>query len=208
MNCGHQQILFVIRIRHLLCHLIRFHQYFVQDRDLLFLLYLLSFPRLLLLLLLRIKEPVILIKIFRSNLCFCVFHSLINAISDPTRNICKNSKVKFFKSNDMVPDFDLPGDTKKQFENITMIEELLISPIFAFMSIFRLLGGLYVSRGYMANFSQDIGSLIKQLQQLVKDLQILLIKKKNQKIINRFKLNINRNRVYLFKLPYKQQSTL
>ena len=127
------------------------------------------------------------------------FCNICNELWPSTNLICKNckdNKVKFSKSNDMVPDFDLPEDIKKQFENLTMIEEMLISPIFAFMSIFRLPGGQYVSRGYMANFSQDIGSLIKQLPHIVKDLPILLIKKKNQKNEEK-EFKVNRNRVYI-----------
>ncbi|MFN9906341.1 MAG: DUF6570 domain-containing protein, partial [bacterium] len=45
---------------------------------------------------------------------------------------------------------------KKAFEDLTMVEEMLISPLLAIMSIFRLPGGQLVNRGFVANFSQDI----------------------------------------------------
>jgi hypothetical protein len=75
---------------------------------------------------------------------------------------------------------DLPDDLKKAFEDLTMIEEMLIAPLLAIMSIFRLPGGQLVSRGFVANFSQDIQPIIDQLPRLPKDLPILILKKKNQ----------------------------
>ncbi len=78
--------------------------------------------------------------------------------------ICFKDKLKFSAENNMNPSFhELPIDIKKEFEKLTMIEEMLISPILTVMSVFRLPGGQLLSRGYVANFSQDISQLCKLL---------------------------------------------
>ena len=60
----------------------------------------------------------------------------------------------------MVPDFDdVPYNIKILLESLTMIEEILISPLLAVMSVFRLPNGALINRGFVANFSQDISEL-------------------------------------------------
>ncbi len=81
----------------------------------------------------------------------------------------------------MDPGLDkLPIDIQIHLDKITMVEEMLISPILAVMSIFRLPGGALISKGYVANFSQDISSLCTQLPRKTKDLPLLIIKKTGQ----------------------------
>jgi hypothetical protein len=75
---------------------------------------------------------------------------------------------------------DLPPETKKAFEELTMIEEMLIAPLISIMSIFRLPGGQLISRGFVANFSQDIQPICDLLPRLPDDLPILILKKKDQ----------------------------
>ena len=61
------------------------------------------------------------------------------------------------------------------------------------MSIFRLSGGQLISRGFVANFTQDIQPLVNILPRLPKDLPILIIKKKEQKNqTHHFKVNKKR----------------
>ncbi len=61
------------------------------------------------------------------------------------------------KENNMIPGFDeIPERIKKILEELTMIEEMLISPILAIMSVYRLQGGALINRGFVANFTQDI----------------------------------------------------
>jgi hypothetical protein len=108
---------------------------------------------------------------------------------------CDVDKIKYLRVNDMVPDFSSVGPIiQKNFENLTMIEEMLISPLFAIMSIYRLPCGQLVSKSTVANFSQDISGLCVDLPRLTKSLPILIIKKKNQ--INYIKdFKVNRERV-------------
>ena len=107
---------------------------------------------------------------------------------------CGKNKNKFNKQNKMVPDIDnLPIDIKKHIENITMIEEMLISPILAVMSICRLPGGQLISKGYVANFAQDIMPICKALPRLSNSLPVLIIKKSDQNNNNKeFKVNKER----------------
>ena len=50
---------------------------------------------------------------------------------------------------------ELPISIKKDFENLTMIEEMLVSPLLSIMSVYRLPGGALITRGFCANFVQD-----------------------------------------------------
>lgn len=85
----------------------------------------------------------------------------------------------------MIPNFDMNYETKKCFELSTMIEEMLISPLFAVMCIFRLPGGKLFSRAYMANFTQDIHDVCRRLPRLTNSLPLLIIRMKNQKNENK-----------------------
>jgi len=108
---------------------------------------------------------------------------------------CKRSKNKYCQFNSMNPNIDqLPDNIKKHIEQITMIEEMLISPILGVMSICRLPGGQLISKGYVANFSQDITPLCTQLPRLTKSLPILIVKKADQENNNK-EFKVNRNRV-------------
>jgi hypothetical protein len=107
---------------------------------------------------------------------------------------CSIDPIKFSKSNNMIPNFDMNYETKKCFELLTMIEEMLISPIFAVMSIFRLPGGQLFSRGYMANFTQDINDICRHLPRLTNSLPLLIIRMKNQKNENK-EFVVNKKRI-------------
>jgi hypothetical protein len=58
-----------------------------------------------------------------------------------------------------------------------MIEEMLIDPIIAIMTIYRLTGDSLLNRGFVANFNQDIQSLCTVLSIFSIDLSIFLKKK-------------------------------
>ena len=67
---------------------------------------------------------------------------------------------------------------------------MLISPILTVMSFYRWPGGQLLSRGYVANFSQDINQLCKTLPRLTKDIPLLIVKKVDQNNnSNDFKMN-------------------
>lgn len=95
----------------------------------------------------------------------------------------------------MVPCLDyLPNLIQKNFEDLTMIEEQLISPISAIMSIYRQPSGTLFSRGYCANFFKDIGPLCKELPRLPADISIIIIQKLGSDHINK-DFMVNRRRV-------------
>jgi hypothetical protein len=92
---------------------------------------------------------------------------------------------KFSKENDMVPDWsEIPADEAKMirrlFRALTTVEERLIAPIAPIMSLYTLPNGRTVHRGYVANFSQDICSLVKELPRLPSDVPIAIFKRANQ----------------------------
>ena len=89
-----------------------------------------------------LKDPILLSSVIQ----FKFFLNLQNAF--------------ILKDNEMIPFIDkLPKDIQKYFEELTMVEEILISPILAVMSIYRLPNGTLKQRGFMANFTQDISEI-------------------------------------------------
>ena len=69
-------------------------------------------------------------------------------------------------------------DIKLHFEKLTLVEEMLISPVQPLMSIYRLPGGQLVSRGYVANFSQNLDVLCKELPRIPADISVIILKKR------------------------------
>jgi hypothetical protein len=108
---------------------------------------------------------------------------------------CKKDRIIYSNENNMIPEIDsLPENVKEAFDQLTMMEEMLIAPICAVMSIFRLPGGGLIQRGYCANFKQELSPILKLLPRLPKDVPILVLKKKDQD--NNVKnFNVNKNRV-------------
>ena len=94
---------------------------------------------------------------------------------------CQLDLIKYSKQNDMLPNLhDLPLNIKSDFEKLSTIEELLISPVLSVMSIFRLPGGQLLSRGYVANFSQKVQDLCIQLPRKTSSIPVLIVKRTNQ----------------------------
>jgi hypothetical protein len=91
---------------------------------------------------------------------------------------CSIDPLKFSKQNDMVPEIDtIPIIIRSNLESLTMIEEILISPILSVMSVFRLPNGALISRVFIANLSQDIKEFTKILPRLPLDWPIIILKK-------------------------------
>ncbi|CAF1066361.1 unnamed protein product [Brachionus calyciflorus] len=115
------------------------------------------------------------IRQFNSYFC-CNCHELW-----PTKfsncETCEKSK-KFTDLNNLNPRIHLlTSELKTAFFNLTMIEEMLISPILPIMAVYRLAGGQLVNRGYVVNFKQDITKIVKKLPRLTKQLPIIIVKK-------------------------------
>ena len=88
---------------------------------------------------------------------------------------CSIDPLKFSKQNDMVPEIDtIPIIIRSNLESLTMIEEILISPILSVMSVFRLPNGALISRVFIANLSQDIKEFTKIPPRLSLDWPIII----------------------------------
>ena len=66
--------------------------------------------------------------------------------------------------------------TLKLFKNIKRRRDANKSH-FTIMSVFRLPGGQLISRGYVANFTQDINELCATLPRLTSEIPALIVKK-------------------------------
>ncbi len=112
---------------------------------------------------------------------------------------CKKEFEKFSIENEMVPNFELlPFDVQLAFENLTMVEEMLIAPIQPIMSVFRLPSGGLVHRGYCASFTQDIQPMCDLLPRLADNISLLVVKKKSNDLdFKEFKVNRHRVEIVL-----------
>ena len=72
---------------------------------------------------------------------------------------------------------------------------MLISPIQPIMSVFRFPGGQLVHKGFVANFSQNLGELCKVLPHLPENVSVIIIKKQGQNHNNE-DFKVNRERVF------------
>ena len=101
----------------------------------------------------------------------------------------------------MVRDMDKIDDLDvlTAFENLTMIEEMLLAPVLPIMSIVTLKGGQTVKRGFAANFRQDSITFLKELPRTAAELPILLVRKPGETEEHHGSklLKINRSRVEL-----------
>lgn len=104
-----------------------------------------------------------------SNLNYCVHCTLDNK--------------KFSHLNLMDPQFEkLPQKIKQDLESMTLLEELLISPVVAIMQVFRLTTGQYLHRGYIANFTQNLTELCLNLPRMSNDLPLIIINNTNNNV--------------------------
>ncbi len=110
---------------------------------------------------------------------------------------CEKDAKKWSRGNDMVPNLNLLCPAlQKCFEDFTMIEEQLISPISAIMSIYRLAGGHLFNRGFCASFTKDLRPLCRLLPRLPKDVSIIVIKTADQ-VYKHKQFEVNRQRIEL-----------
>ena len=63
------------------------------------------------------------------------------------------------------------------------------------MSVYRLPSGQLISRGYVANFSQNVNEVCQMLPRLSKHLPMIIVKKKGQEN-NVKECKVNKNRVF------------
>ncbi|EPZ36337.1 hypothetical protein ROZALSC1DRAFT_29660 [Rozella allomycis CSF55] len=94
---------------------------------------------------------------------------------------CKKDPMKFSLENDMLPNPSaIPLRIRKMLKNLTPVEEMLISPVLPIMAVYKLPGGQSVSRGFTANFRQDVNDLCKQLPRLPTCLPVLIGRRRGQ----------------------------
>ena len=99
------------------------------------------------------------------------FDMRLGPTSECTR--CSRDETKRFGGeNNMIPD---PPGTHPLLEGLTPLEELLISPIVAVASVYRLAGGQYGYRNHVLAFPMDIQQTVDQLPRRTGDLPLLVV---------------------------------
>ena len=89
--------------------------------------------------------------------------------------------MKFGHDNDMTPDHStIPMDIRIHLRKLTMIEEILLSPVLPVMSVFKLRTGQNIHRGYVANFRQESAALIDEVPRLANRIPVVIVKRCGQ----------------------------
>lgn len=103
------------------------------------------------------------------------------SVENPIGSRCQ--KLVGFKKcnleNDIVRDLsNIPLDVQLHIQNLTTIEEKLLSPVISITSVIRLSTGGNVSCGYVANFRQDSVKFVKKISTKAYQLSCLIIRRK------------------------------
>lgn len=72
----------------------------------------------------------------------------------------------------------IPQEMLVALNDLTMAEEMLLSPILPTMSVLKTTNGRDVTRGFVANFVQDSLSFVQNIPRLAEDVPILIVKRK------------------------------
>ena len=64
-----------------------------------------------------------------------------------------------------------------QLQDLTQVEEMLISAVLPIMSIYRLPHGQYSYSGHVINLPQDVGSFATNLPRLPSELDVIVVRK-------------------------------
>jgi hypothetical protein len=122
-----------------------------------------------------------------------------NLHNDPICNRCSNTKRReLFGDPHLDPKFQLlPAEIHNAFLEMTMIEEMLIAPIFVTMSVFSLIGGGSILRGHCCSFHQDISPICKELPRRVSELPLTVLKPTGTDPRDAKELQVNQKRVAL-----------
>ena len=88
---------------------------------------------------------------------------------------------RFSAENDMVRTGVVPDHIKRLLREMTMIEEMLLSPVIPIMTLYRINGlGRRVARGFCVNFRQNVQAFAKELPRLPRDLPVLIVRRRGQ----------------------------
>jgi hypothetical protein len=70
-----------------------------------------------------------------------------------------------------------PGPVPSQLQNLSQVEEMLISRILPIMSIYRLPHGQYGYSGHVLNLPQDVSSFVNSLPRSPTNLDVMIVRK-------------------------------
>ena len=87
------------------------------------------------------------------------------------------------------------GSQSSELENLTQVEEMLIAFVSPILQVTHAIGGKYKYKWYTISFPQNIEHIYKSLPCPIKELPIIIVRKKDQRGTN-YDFKFNRDRVY------------
>ena len=81
----------------------------------------------------------------------------------------------------MIPDNSLiPAHMKVLLRKLTMVQEMLLSPVLPVMSVFKLKTGQNLHCRYVANFRQESAAFIDEVPRLADKIPFIIVKRNGQ----------------------------
>ena len=110
----------------------------------------------------------------------------------PICHRCRQEKNEhqFSASNNMDP-----GPQPLQLSNLTQIEEMLIARINPILQVTHATGGQFKYKGHTISFPQEVREIAKILPHRIKDLPIIIVRKKDQRGTS-YNFTVNKERDY------------
>ena len=94
----------------------------------------------------------------------------------------------------------IPGPQPEWAQNLTQIEELLVSPILTMMSVYTLSGGSHKHRGNCINFEQNLTEIATKLPRLPSEIATVIIQSRRTELPHKtFKVNRAKIEIFLRK---------
>lgn len=88
-----------------------------------------------------------------------------------------------------------PGPQPRELANLTWVEEMLIAWVNPVLQVTHAIGDQYKYKGHTISFPQNIQQISKVLPHSIKELPIIIVRRKDQKGTN-YNFTVNRDRVY------------
>ncbi|XP_059076593.1 uncharacterized protein LOC131875899 [Cryptomeria japonica] len=117
---------------------------------------------------------------------------VVRVLEGPICNRCRQEKNehRFSASNNMDP-----GPQPLELANLTQIEEMLIARVNPILQVTHAIGGQYKYKGHTICFPQEVREIARILPHQIKDLPIIIVRKKDQRGTN-YNFTVNKERVY------------
>ena len=119
---------------------------------------------------------------YAPSICRNDEHYMCKECDDEAR---KNIREPWYTPKWGIENKTIPGPPPLWAQGLTVIEEMLVSPILPVMTVFTVRGGAYKFKGNSINFMQHVNDLVLELPRLPSQIQTLIVRGPESKLSDR-----------------------